>query len=1054
MMQAFCKHAILALLVLLAAALGASAQTLDRGAVHGFVYDTSGAAIVGAKVTITNPSTGLKREVSTDADGGYTFEALNPGEFNLVVDAPGFATYNVKQIVVNVGGSLALDIHMKLKTAEQSITVTAEAAGIVDTSTAGISQLLNSESVSNLPLPGRDYRDLAQLTPSAQVTTGLRGGLRLGGQQSDYSGLTIDGADNYNNSFGEFFGSLETKNFTIPLDAVQEFQVVTNGFAPEFGRSTGGLINLVTKSGTNDVHGTGFYSYRGDKLTADDALGVASNITRQQQFGGTVGFPIRKDKQFLFLAAQIQRQFGPLVTKFGSDVSGIAIPELGITDLASLEGAHTQFQNLYSVLGHYDLQMTTNNHFSIRSFFTRNHTDGFTGGRGQNEIQASFDNTENFHNQGLSTAFGLVSILGAHKVNELRLGINAETRPRHPNGSLPEVQINGTGILGQRFFLPINGDNSKLQVQDNFSYTFGKHDMKWGGDVDIFQDRKDVFAGWSAGSYSFLSLADFGATPADQQNNIEEGCGEPRCPFGFIQGFGLNGLSTVQAGTLFPNYQTGVGLYWQDKWQVTPRFTVTYGVRWDNSWNPQPQSDIPGQEVYVGVGSGSHLVPAPKRVPNDHGQIGPRLGATWNVGSTSRPTTIRAAWGLYYAQSPTIFFPTGGASKGATLFCFFNDGCLPPNGSPDFPALFPSTLQTGDLAFQFIGQPGINYVDPSFRNPRVSNMTIGVDHDLGHSWMASATYAYVHGVRLRTGGFSTTQWSRNVVVDHVDSFGRSLLTPDPFFGPLLQDPTIGQAAELGSFAHSNYHEFVGSVNKRFSNHFQFFANYTFSKNMDNASSERDSSTFFGPQDPFNLELDYGRSGLDITHQFKFAGVYEFPWGVTFSALGTAHSGLAYPGYITVDVNGDGVSNQGFGSNDRPVVQLGSGEPFLLDRYPGRQPNFFQSDLRLNKDFAFRERYHLQLLADFFNFTNRGNLFSNPDGSAFLCTGFNNPAPPPSAPNTLCADPAAASYLNAQGLSRLPKPGDIGPSGQPYRKLDQISPGSTPFAAQFGAKLVF
>jgi Carboxypeptidase regulatory-like domain/TonB dependent receptor len=1033
MKQAFCKNAILALLVLLVAALGAFAQSLERGAVHGFVYDTSGSAIVGAKVSITNPSTGLKREVSTDADGGYTFEALNPGEFNLVVDAPGFATYNVKQIVVNVGGSLALDIHMKLKTAEQSITVTAEAAGIVDTSTAGISQLLNSESVSNLPLPGRDYRDLAQLTPSAQVTTGLRGGLRLGGQQSDYSGLTIDGADNYNNSFGEFFGSLETKNFTIPLDAVQEFQVVTNGFAPEFGRSTGGLINLVTKSGTNDIHGTGFYSYRGDKLTADDALGVASSITRQQQFGGTVGFPIRKDKQFLFLAAQIQRQFGPLVTKFGSNVSGIAVPELGIADLGALEGAHTQFQNLYSVLGHYDWQMTSNNHFSIRSFFTRNHTDGFTGGRGQNEIQAAFDNTENFHNQGLSTAFGLVSVLGAHKVNELRLGINAETRPRHPNGTLPEVQINGTGIFGQRFFLPINGDNSKLQAQDNFSYTFGKHDMKWGGDVDVFQDRKDVFAGWSAGSYSFGSLADFGATAADQQNNMKS-CGHPRCPFGFIQGFGLNGLSTVQAGTLFPNYQTGVGLYWQDKWQVTPRFTVTYGVRWDNSWNPQPQSDIPGRQVYVGVGAASHLVPAPKRIPNDHGQIGPRIGAIWNIGSTARPTIIRAAWGLYYAQSPTIFLPTGGASKGATLFCFFTPGCLPPGG---FAHLYPSTLQSNDPLFAFIGNPGINYVDPDFRNPRVSNLTIGVEHDLGHSWMASATYAYVHGTRLRTGGFSTTQWSRNVIVDHVDSFGRSILVPGGF-GPALQDTTIGQAAELGSFGHSNYHEFVASVNKRFSSHFQFFANYTFSKNMDNASSERDSSTFFGPQDPFNLNLDYGRSGLDITQQFKFAGVYELPWGVTFSALGTAHSGLAYPGYITVDVNGDGVSNQGFGSNDRPVVQLGSGKPFLLDRYPGRQPSFFQSDLRLNKDFAFRERYHLQVLADFYNFTNRGNLFSNPDVSAFVtynCVG--------SAPTQTCTP-----------LTALPKPGDIGPSGQPYRKLDQISPGSTPFAAQFGAKIIF
>jgi len=203
-------------------AAGAAAQTLERGAIHGFVYDASGSAVPGVKVTLTSTATGLKRELTTDANGIYAFESLIPGEYTISFESPNFASYTVKQIAVTIGSSLALDAHMKIKTAEQNIVVTAEAVGVVDTSTAGISQLLDSRSVQDLPFTGRDYRDLAQLTPSAQVVPGLRGGLRLGGQQSDYSGLVIDGADTTNNFFGENFGSLETKNLTVPLESVQE----------------------------------------------------------------------------------------------------------------------------------------------------------------------------------------------------------------------------------------------------------------------------------------------------------------------------------------------------------------------------------------------------------------------------------------------------------------------------------------------------------------------------------------------------------------------------------------------------------------------------------------------------------------------------------------------------------------------------------------------------------------------------------------------------------------------------------------------------------------
>jgi hypothetical protein len=1081
MKQAFCKHAILALLVLLLAAIGASAQTLDRGAVHGFVYDSSGSAIPGAKVTLTSPATGLKRELTTNADGGYDFEALTPGEYTLVFESGNFATYTVKQVVITIGSSIALDAHMKVKTAEQSITVTAEAAGAIDTTTAGITQLLDSKSLDNLPFPGRDYRDLAQLTPSAQVVPGLRGAIRLGGQQSDYNGLVIDGGDTTNNFFGENFGSLETKNLTVPIEAVQEFQVVTNGFAPEFGRATGGLLNVITKSGTNELHGEVHEYFRSAGLTKDDALGNPSNINKQNQFGGSVGFPIHKDRQWIFLSTDIQRSNGPLTTNLchgdpvcensagpvigpknvltqdqlgSSCVANAAGMNLlpacyGVPNLHALEGASTQFQNFFTLLGHYDYQITPANHFSIRGFGTRNHTRGFTGGHGQSETFDAFGDTEDFVNQGISGVFGLTTVLG-RKVNEFRAMIQGETRVRHPIFSgAPEIFIQGVGEFGQRFYLPGNNDNGKLQIQDNYSYSFSKHDVKFGGDVNSFVDRKDIFAGWSSGRYNYGSLCDFdpATCPVDP--------GDSNGPNFYFQGFGLNNVDPFTASKLKPAYQTGIGLYAQDKWQVTPRLTVTYGVRWDGTRNPQTQSHIAGQMVYAGVGAGSHLIPVPQGVPNDYEQFGPRVGIAWNVGGTTHLTTIRAAWGLYYAQTPTIFFPTIGSSKSQTQFCPTQFGCNPPSGAP---YIYPSALpiSVDQMCTQsIIGCPSINYVDPAFKNPRVSNLTLGVEHQLANNWTVAVNYAFMHSDRLKTGGFSTSNWQRNFVSTGTDAFGRSILASEPggpidgigtcaattafVFGALPADCTVSVfgMGSLASFSHGNYHQLVVSANKRFSNHYQFFANYNWSRNFSNDSSERDTDTFFGAQDPFNIAIDYGRNGLDITHQFKSGLIVDLPWGISWSNTFIAHSGLAYPAYSSADINGDGVVNQ-FSFNDRPVVQLGSGKPFLLARYPARQPGFFTWDMRVAKEIKLGERYQFRLSADLYNVSNRGNLYSNPDNTGFV----------PLANCNFVGGDVMTTACNP--LTAIPTPGNT----PGYRLLDEISPGSTPFAAQFGVRFQF
>jgi hypothetical protein len=976
----------------------ANGQTLESGQVRGIVYDQTKSALPGATVTLSNEATGFSQTTTTNASGVYQFSQIQRGSYSMLASLSGFAPTKVKGLVVNIGASLTFDITMSLAGLTDQVVVEAAGAPPIDTGSTGVSQLISQEAIENLPLSGRDFRDLAQLSPNAQTVPGLRGGIRLGGQQSDYTGLAIDGADSRDNFFGEFFGSLETKNFTVPLEAVQEFQVVTNGFAPEFGRSTGGLLNVVTKSGANTLNGSAHYFYRGKDLTADDALGVAPNIDNQHQFGGAIGGPIKKDKQFFFLAFDVQRQSGPLVTKFARDVSGVPATEWGIANLADLEGAHTQFQNLFTILAKYDARVGQNDRISLRSFYTSNKTSGFTGGRGQNQIQADFGNTENFTNSGHNSVLTWNKTLAGGKgFNELKVSYYDSDRPRLPNSTIPEINIGDTGTFGQRFFLPIFGKQEKLTLQENFQYVFGNHDVKFGADVNSYSGRKGAFFGWSAGSYNFATLEDFKAGR----------------PFAYIQGFGFNGQPYQEAAT-DPNraFQRGYGFYAQDKWQATPKVTVTYGLRYDGTVNQQPNEvNLPlgGKTVWSGVGADSTPVPKPQGPPNDWKQWGPRLGVAYSFDAAGKPAVFRANWGLYYAQIPGIFLnaPTSAGQTGVN-FCFFNPACLPTGG---YPNLSPDSVPGSPSSF--VGD--FTYDDPQVRNPRVMNTSATFEVNLSPKYTVTATYVYAKSDFLRTGGFSSTQWNRNFTSAGVDKFGRTIL------GPRL-DPTQAAAQAHGSFSRGRFHQAVVNLNRRFSDGFQFFVNYAWSQNRDNASSERDTETFFGPQDPFNIDLDYGRNALDIPHQFKASFTKELPAGFRLGGLFIARSGVPYPAYILEDTNGDGVGNNGF-SNDRPVVNGSS----LLERYPVRQPAFYQLDLRLSKEFALGgDGNSVEVLIEAFNVLDNENLFSNPNVSAVV----------------------------APLLSAIPQVGDIGPSGTRYRTLDQISPGSTPRAFQMGVRLRF
>ena len=982
--------ALFCAIVALAFAVPADAQTLESGQIRGVVTDETDAPIPGVTITLRNDATGFSRVVVTNDSGAYVLSQVPTGDYVMQVGLEGF-TNEVSDITVNVGSSLTFDFTLRVEAQNETIVVTADVAPI-DTRTAGVSQLISEEAIENLPLLGRDFRDLARLSPAAQVTPGLRGGLRLGGQQSDYTGLSIDGADGRDNFFGEFFGSLETKNSVIPIEAVQEFQVVTNGFAPEFGRSTGGLINVVTKSGTNEFKGSAHWYHRNESLTNDDWLGTPPNIDTQNQIGAAYGGPLQQDRHFFFGAFDVSEREGPLITRFARDVSGVSAPELGINDLGDLEGSNTQSQDLLSYLFKWDWQASESHRLSTRWFQTNNDTIGFTGGRGQNQIQASFGNTESFENNGdnyITTWTAVTS--GGRGSNELKVMYSDQTRPRNALSTLPEINISDTGTFGQRFFLPIQGNQEKITIQENFQYAFGDHDLKFGADYNGYSTRQNRFFGWSAGAYNFFTLEDFQAGQ----------------PFGFIQGFGLGQDYAEAALETDRVRQTAYGAYAQDKWQAGPNLTINYGVRWDNTKNPKPRSSIAGVNVPIGVGADTTFGTPPQRPPDDLDQIGPRLGASYAFQLGGKPAVVRGSWGLYYAQIPTIFMNRGDGPT-TVVFCFFNPDCLPPGG---YPNLFPSAIDPNDpLVPQ--GPFDTNYDDPGMRNPQVENTTLSLEWQVSPDYTITGTYAQADSKYLRTGGFSSTQWARNFQSLGQDEFGRTIL------GPPLDD-TIGQAFAHGSFSRGEFRQFVINVTRRFADGYQFFINYSHSSNKDNAASERDTDTYFGPQDPYNIDLDWGRNALDIPNQLKISGSVDVGRGFLVSGLIIARDGVPFPACITADTNGDGVVNNGC-SNDRPVVNGPNGR-YLLERYPARQPDFFQWDMRVSKQFDFGDDRSLELIVDVFNVLDTANKYANPSISSFV-------------PAELDAPPVE------------------GQNG--YRINDQISPGSTPRAIQLGARFKF
>ncbi|MDA2913520.1 TonB-dependent receptor, partial [Acidobacteriia bacterium AH_259_A11_L15] len=841
------RFAFFAVLAALLVALPAASQVLEKGSITGTVYDPSGAVVPGATVRIINVATGAEREVSTSSDGRYAAAVLPVGEYRIEVTKSGFATAIVREVRLAVGQELIQDVTLQLGAAAEQVVVTAE-AGPINRSESRPNVVIDQTYVENLPISGRDFRDFVKLSGTADTSPALRSPVRLNGQQGEFTGFLVDGVDQRNSFFGEWFGSLETTNFTFPQDAIQEFQVRDSGLSAEFGHSTGGLINVVTKSGTNEWHGTVHWFFQTNSLIASTAVPANPNLTippntdTRHQFGGTVGGPIKRDKAFIFFAIQAQERKGPISAVFG-DAGGIRtlcppcpLPsEFGGGELLDLERQPKERQDLFAPFLRFDYNITDNHIATTRFNYTRNETDGFKGFAGNNPfvIGRVENNFENFVNEGFVIGQSLTSVIGPRSVNEFRFSFSQEKRPRRTRADFTQETaiLDGTGNFGPVFFLPIDSEHKRLQFIDNFSHTFGKHDLKFGVDLNS-NATNQIFIGFAGGAYFFGSLADFIA----------------REPLFLLQRVGIGGLTATESGSLSDFWQHELSFYIQDTWRIHPRVTLNLGLRWDGVWNPDSEFGLPAGTVPVGkpriTGNGVEVDLAPTTgladIPNDFNNWAPRVGVAWDATGDGK-TIVRGGLGLYYSATSTIFWAgtlAGPGLRGGVVF-------IPFFGSPtDLLGLglsYPDLAVVTPFVESLLPPPAIDYADPDLESVRVLNIQIGVEREIVPDLSISGTYTYNRSENLRTGGFFSTPWDRNVFCDpatvtgcvitatsatipasQFDQFGRTI---DAFNLPRL-DPGLGITNAITSFGKARYHAFLLQVKKTFSDRFQFGINYT------------------------------------------------------------------------------------------------------------------------------------------------------------------------------------------------------------------------------------
>ncbi|HKW56158.1 MAG TPA: carboxypeptidase regulatory-like domain-containing protein [Candidatus Acidoferrum sp.] len=940
----------------------------NQGAIEGSVADPSGAAVAGARLTAIQDATGTRFEAASSPDGLFTFPVLPVGSYTIEVVHPGFAKLTRKNITVTVGARVNLDLALSVAGQTSEITVTG-APPILETTRSQVSSTVNDTAIENLPTNGRNFINFALLTPG--VTLDVRGGdISFAGQRGTLNSLIVDGSDNNNTFFGQTVGRTGSGRapYQFSEDAVQEFQVNSNAYSAEFGHAGGAVINVITKSGTNDFHGSVFEFYRDQSLNANDPINIINNRRKSpyhfNQFGGDVGGPVLRDKLFFFFDYDGQRNTLPNLVFLG--VAPPATPTanqqkaLAYLQARNNSWVRTQNQNVY--LAKADWHATATELASIRYNAQRFVGAGFENGGPQN----AFEHTGASDVTTDTLSGSLTSTLSSAIVNSFRAGYTRDNEPGQANSVNPEATIRQGGItdlvVGRNFFSPRFTNIHRGEFGDTLSLIRGRHTLKAGANV-LVDKIANFFPGNFSGAYVFNSLEGFGC----DLNGGGAACFTgPDAGDTFTQAFAGPGTS---GATTNPNLQE-YSFFGQDEWRFRSNLTLNLGLRYDLDLIAQPPVLNPAASL-----AAAGIVT--NRIHNDRANFGPRIGVAWTPLAGNK-LVVRTGYGIFYGRTPAITVGTAFSNNALNVQTLtFTGAAIPqyPNTKCGAPTLTPNCAPpaggTSALPTIFVFQPG-------YHEPNVQQANLGLEYQLQPTMAVQINYLWVKGTHLtRTLDVNLQGPETPVVVGFAGSAQTTTINqitqPRPIAG-------FSRIEEFQSSANSIYNGLIVQVNKRFSQNYQFLASYTYGKVIDDNPDATSVVPFSSDdakmvQDPLNLRGDRSPGVNDQRHRFVFSPVWDLdgyahpfsrPWryllgGWQLSAILTAESGQPYSAMVNSDLNKD--------SNSRTDRAPGVGrDTFYL-------PNFVSLDPRITKSIPITERVKAQLILEAYNSLNTTNFTS-------------------------------------------------------------------------------
>jgi Carboxypeptidase regulatory-like domain/TonB-dependent Receptor Plug Domain len=957
-----------AFLVVVSVSPAAPQSQATTGVIEGVVSDESGGSLADALVTLVNTQTNFTREITTDSDGRFRGLLLPLGTYKLTVSLAGFTTYVQDGLELAVGRTINVPVTLRLSSVQEAVTVEA-AAPLIETTRAEQATLIDQQAVSGLPNNGRNFLAYMQLTPGVTIVQGPDGDeISVNGQKGINNNVSVDGADFNNPFFGEQRGG-QRPPFTFNQDAIREIVVVADGAAAEFGRSGGGFVNVVTKSGTNTLAGSAHLFSKFDEMASANSAGEEFPFD-QEQFGGTIGGPLRPDRFFYFLAYDEQRfrqtkQLNPdrIDPRLVDFFAGFGSPDEN--------GPIRRTNDARAFLGKADYHLNASNLLSARYAYTWSRQENGTfdvdsWGRSANGLERDFSN---------AVSGSLNSVISGSMLNEFRFQFAREDRPRPYNGPnitgqsrpLPDTAMDFAGgfRFGMPFFLPIDYYDTRVQFTNNFSWIHGRHTFKVGGEFNRVNSVQ-TFIGFANGRSifgsvdGFLNYVQFGPRYVECSNGTTSTSGA--CPAGatisgplllFLQQAGVGGLTVEEAGTQsIPQIEPS--FFVQDKWQPTPTLTVQYGLRWEAQVQPDPIT--PPSEVFFAPFIGQPGFPSDGTIPSDMQMWQPRLGISWDASGNGRDV-VRASAGIFYARIPGLNLASTrstNGSRGQSLYrdSTFNGFGLTPPGWPD---LIPASQVSSP------DHPDVFVFDQNFQNPRSYSATVSYEREVIPNFSAFVSFTHSKTVHI------TRFINRN----------------DPVFGSpwrtgLGADGQNGIAAltTVESSAKSKYDGVTFGMTKRFTRGYQFQWNYTLSRDKSDDDNERDPFTLrYARAD--NLAPEYSYSDRDQRHRFN-------AW------LLTVFSGFE----VNTRVSARSAQPQSVGNTPQDRIQP---DGSIIQRNTLRKDNeFFTLDVRVARPFRLAQGMVVEPIFEVFNLTNSRNirkpevtnLIFNFDGT--VQSGFGDP----------------------------------------------------------------